>query len=74
MAHVTIYLPDAALLRLRKAAKRGGKSLSAFVLDLIEHRQPETKWPREFVALYGSWQGPFPQPDDPPPDEVDALR
>jgi hypothetical protein len=70
---VTLYVPDDLLAKLRRQAKRAGKSLSAHVVALIENRRP-AGWPSGFVDLFGSWQGEFPTPEDPPPDEIAALR
>ena len=70
MAQVTIYIPDDLERELRKRATRTGKSLSSVVVDLARRQLRPGGWPDELVELYGSWEGDFPVPEDPPPDEV----
>lgn len=72
MAQVTIYLPEDVEKRLRREAKHAGKSLSAYICDLARgpHR---SRWPGDFAALFGSWDGRLSPPLDPPPDEIDDL-
>jgi hypothetical protein len=74
VAQVTIYLPDGVLERLRQDAKRSGKSVSAFVLERIAAPAAADTWPEGFGSLFGGWEGSFPVPDDPPPDEVEGLE
>jgi hypothetical protein len=78
MAQVTIYLPDEVARDVRARAKRAGKSLSAYITELARGRAQakggEGEWPQEFWRLFGSWEGPFPLPDDPPPrGDVDTF-
>lgn len=74
MAQLTIYLPEDVEKALRRRARVAKKSLSAYVVDLA--RGPDKKttgWPKGFAKLAGSWEGDFPIPDDPPPDEPEEL-
>lgn len=73
MAQVTIYLPQDLETRLRRDAKRAGKSLSAFIAELADRRPEPEGWQDRLDALYGTWEGDFPTPEDPPADEPDAL-
>ena len=71
MAQLTLYVPDALAARLRRDAKRSGKSLSAYVVELTTGGKPSSGWPTGFGRLYGSCA--LPERDDPPPDERDPL-
>lgn len=76
MAQLTIYLPDEIEKKVRLEARRAKKSVSAFIADLATKKEPQVSdaaWAREVARLYGSWVGPFPELDDPPPDEPEAF-
>jgi hypothetical protein len=73
MAQVTIYLPDELARRLRREAKKSGRSLSAYIAALASGRPRRAGWPRGFDQLYGSWQGDFPDIEDLPADEREPL-
>lgn len=76
MAQLTIYLPDEVEKKVRLEARRAKKSVSAFIADLAtrkENRVSDAAWAREVAKLYGSWVGPFPELEDPPPDEPEPL-
>lgn len=70
MAQVTIYLPDELAERVRNRAKRLRMSMSAYLAELAAGDIRPPRWPRGFDALYGSWKGDFPEPEDPPPEEL----
>lgn len=74
MPQVTLYMPESLLERLRARALRSGRSLSSYVVDLLETRRGEPGWPKGFASLYGSWEGRFPVPEDPSPDDLDELK
>ncbi len=61
MAQVTIYLPDEVEQLVRKEAQRKKKSLSAFMADLATAhvRFPDRR--KRLEALFGSWEGDFPE-------------
>jgi len=76
MPQVTIYLPKDIERALRAGARRSGKSLSAYIVQLATGRQRQDKkkgWPKELLDLYGSWEGDFPVPARSPPREVPDL-
>lgn len=73
MAQLTIYLPDDVEKDLRRRARVAKKSLSAYVVDLARGPKRKSGWPKNFAKLAGSWEGEFPIPDDPPPDEPEEL-
>ena len=68
MARVTIYLPDKIARQLRGEARRRRVSLSAYVATLAKAKLRPVRSPETFIALYGSWQGTFPEAHDAPPD------
>ncbi len=76
MAQLTIYLPDDVEKKVRQEARRAKKSVSAFIADLATKKKAQLSdaaWAREVGKLYGSWLGPFPAIDDPPPDEPEGF-
>ncbi|HEX4621813.1 MAG TPA: hypothetical protein VH208_09630 [Myxococcaceae bacterium] len=74
MAQVTIYLPDPVAREVKAAARRARKSLSAYVTERLKPRsERRPAWPKDFVAVLGTWEGAFPKLEDPPPGEVDPL-
>lgn len=74
MAQVTIYLPDELEKKVRREAKRARKSLSAYLAELAAGRRaPKKGWPEGFAALFGSWEGDFPQPEDALPGPVEQF-
>jgi hypothetical protein len=53
MPQITIYLDKETEKKARSAAKRSGKSLSAWLRRIIEVA-PEDEWPVDFEQLFGS--------------------
>lgn len=72
MPQVTIYLPDDLLDEVKGEARRANKSLSAFMADLARRSVRPGGWPEGFWDLFGSWDGEFTEPADPPPEAVEA--
>lgn len=71
MAQITIYVPDAVARRAQHAARRARKSLSAYVVSLLEAPGKVDRQRRaRLAAAYGSWAGSFPDLRDPPPAPV----
>ena len=73
MAQVTVYLPADVLEVARKCAGRENRSLSAWVSALIREATA-TEWPASLVELLHHGSGDLVEPDDPPPEDVDAFR
>lgn len=75
MSQVTIYLPDDLERELRSAARKAGKSFSAYVVELATRRKSVKGkgWPREFLATFGSWRGDFEEPPELPLEKRDLL-
>ena len=72
MAQVTIYLPAKMLETARRRAGEENQSLSAWVSTLIREATA-TEWPASFVELLNHGAGDIVEPDDPPPEDVDAI-
>lgn len=63
MSQVTIYLPDDVERELRAAARKAGKSFSAYLTELAtRRRKPKKGWPRAFLATFGGWEGDLEEP------------
>lgn len=72
MGQLTIYLPEATEKAVKAAARRAKKTVSAYLADLAVSKAP-AQWPKGYGKVLGSWVGRFPDLDDPPPDDVEAL-
>lgn len=73
MAQITIYVPDDIARRIKREAKRAKKSLSAYLTELAIGQRHAPRWPPGFFELQGSCGGALKAPEDPPPEEPDAL-
>ena len=73
VAQISIYLPDDVARRLRSAARRAKKSLSAYLTELASGGCERRTWPKWFLDLQGSCRGTLKAPDDPPPEEPEGL-
>jgi hypothetical protein len=72
MAQITIYLNKKTEQKARSAAKRAGKSLSAWLRAIIEVA-PEAEWPHDFEGLFGSIEDKrFVAPKREKPESVEA--
>ena len=71
MAQITLYVSDDVAERIRREAKRAGKSLSAYMADLVAGGRQPSRWPAGFARLYGSCD--LPEIEDTPPDELESL-
>jgi hypothetical protein len=73
VAQLTIYMPDEVAEQVRKAARRAHLSVSSYLTELASRSLKPRQWPEGFAGLYGSWEGDFPEPEDAPPTEPEAL-
>lgn len=73
MAQVTVYLPADVLESARRCADQENRSLSAWVSGLIREATA-TEWPGSLVDVLHYGSGDLVEPDDPPPEDVDAFR
>jgi hypothetical protein len=71
MAQITLYVPDHLAERIRREARRAGKSLSAYMVDLVAGRTHASGWPAGFARLYGSCD--LGEIEDAPPRELEPL-
>lgn len=73
MAQLTLYIPDDLEKELKRAARRAKKSVSSYVVALAEQKFRPKRWPRTFLATYGSWAGEFPDIPELPLENRDPL-
>lgn len=74
MAQVTIYLPDAVASAAKQRAKRSGKSVSAWITDVLERELGAKQWPKPLLELLASGKGDLVEPEDPPPEDEEDVR
>lgn len=72
VAQITFYVPDEVARRLRREAKRAGKSLSAYLTEVVTDERTSRAFPEGFLELEGSCRGTLQRPDDPPPEELES--
>lgn len=74
MSQLNFYVPDEIEEQIKKAAKREGKSISAFLADLVKSKFKPKKWSDDFFSeLAGGWNGEFPKIERPEPQKRDSL-
>ena len=73
MAQVTIYLPDELIEEARQRAKNAERSLSSWVAELVRRETTTTEWPKSLVDLLTRGGGDLVEPDDPPPEDIEAI-
>lgn len=66
MAQLNVYVPDELEEKIKKEAKRAGKSVSAFMVDAVRTQVDPKRWSAEFLSTFGSWEGEFPEIKDAP--------
>jgi len=74
MAQVTIYLPDRVAVAAKREAKRAGKSVSAWITDVLERETGARQWPRALVDVLTRGSADLIEPDDQPPEDVEDLQ
>jgi len=74
MAQVTIYLPDAVASAAKQRAKRSGKSVSAWITDVLERELGGRQWPKALLELVATGKGDLVEPEDPPPEDEEDVR
>lgn len=74
MSQLNFYVPDEVEEQIKKAAKKEGKSISAFLADLVKSKFKPKTWSGSFFSeLVGGWQGDFPEIKRPKPQVRDNL-
>lgn len=72
MAQLNFYVPDEVEEGIRKEAKARGKSISAYLAEVVKERIRHDKWQKDFFTkVAGGWRGECPEVDRPPPEETD---
>lgn len=62
MSQLNFYVPDDIEEQIRKAAQREGKSISAFLAELVKTKFPSAQWSDDFFSsVCGQWEGDFPE-------------
>ena len=74
MSQLNFYVPDEVEEQIRKAAMSEGKSISAFLAELVKAKFPTGKWDQGFFQkVCGNWEGSFPEIERELPQERDEL-
>ena len=73
MAQVTIYLPDELIEQARQKARGAERSLSSWVAELVRRETSALEWPKSLVDLLTHGGGDLVEPDDPPPEDIEAI-
>lgn len=54
MPQLSLYLDNDMMEELRNDAASENKSLSRFVVDILQERKQKNQWPDSFFELYGA--------------------
>jgi hypothetical protein len=74
MAQLNVYVPKALEDKIKKEAKREGKSVSAFVLQIVQEKIQPKVWSKPFLETFGSLGSDFPDDiEDLPPQKRPGL-
>ena len=74
MSQLNFYVPDEIEEQIRKAAQSEGKSISAFLAELVKSKFPSQQWSQDFFSsVFGQWNGDFPEIKRPLPQVRDEL-
>ena len=74
MSQLNFYVPDEVEEQIRKAAQNEGKSISAFLAELVKSKFPSHQWSQDFFSsVFGQWDGDFPEIKRAPSQKRDEL-
>ena len=74
MSQLNFYVPDDVEEQIKKAAKKEGKSISAFLSELVKSKFKPKTWSDDFFTeLAGGWKGEFPEIERQKPQKRDKL-
>ncbi len=74
MSQLNFYVPDEIEEQIKSAAKKEGKSISAFLAELVKSKFPQKKWNANFFkSVVGQWHGEFPEIKRPNPQQRDEF-
>lgn len=73
MAQMNFYVPDEIEEKIKKEAKKNGKSVSTYIAELVKkHINGQSNWPKGyFESIAGKWVGDFPEIEELPEQERD---
>lgn len=63
MSQLNVYVPDDLEKKIRQLARKSGKSVSKFIVELFSKQQNrKAQWQKDFFRMViGKWQGDFPE-------------
>ena len=61
MAQLNVYVPDELEEKIKSIAQQEGKSVSSFLAELVRERFAPREWKKEFLKVFGRWEGEFPE-------------
>jgi hypothetical protein len=74
MSQLNFYVPDDVEAQIRAAAKSEGKTISAFLAELVKANFPSPRWADDFFSsVLGKWEGEFPEIERVPPQRREDL-
>ena len=74
MPQLNVYVPAELEQKIKIQAKREGKSVSAFVLEVVRSKIEPECWSKEFLATFGSMKGCISEAKDLPLQKRSALN
>jgi hypothetical protein len=74
MSQLNFYVPDEIEEQIRVAAKKEGKTLSAFIAELVKRHFPENHAQENYFSqFFGAWEGDLTEVERPLPQKRDEL-
>lgn len=74
MSQLNIYVPNELENIIRQEAQNKGKTLSAYLAEIIKSHFKREKWNKNFFTqVVGGWQGSFPEIEKQLPEEREGL-
>jgi recombinational DNA repair protein (RecF pathway) len=74
MSQLNIYVPDEVEKAIRSKAQNEGKSISAYLAELVKKQVHEDQWQTGFFTqVVGAWEGDLPEVPRELPEDRDNL-
>jgi hypothetical protein len=73
MSQLNFYVPDDIEKKIRAAAQKEGKSISAYLAEIVRTHFPERESKKYFSQFFGQWKGEFPEIKRKSPQTRDDL-
>lgn len=74
MGQLNVYVPDELEEKIKREAKREGKSVSAFVLEAVKNKVDPQSWNEEFLNTFGAAENlDLEEPEDSVPQKRRPL-